>query len=391
MRIIFISKSHFNEETIRNNLRNLSEKDSIKFLYSFDEAHRFVDEQIVKHQIPVDLIITEDNIDYQRATTFQYHLKADKERMYSNRDFKLSSVPVILIVDESENKRAFADDGFSDTIDDIGLDRLHKFIPEMISSVKGWRRQVLDELDNLGIRNNSGSIDYGYFFSTKRKRNVEAKVLSTSFRKFPRELRYEWITFNEEQIERAVDEYIKEVKRASRLNKKNDEKKFHKLFNKYGFLLKRDNYNKHWYEPRLYYNEENFWEPDYALQPNFNHQTDLSIVEIKLPNEKFIKKNKFHPKPYQKILDHIFQVNDYKEYLESDEFQETIRRTFGFVPSKVEYNILIGRLDDKMSDLSVFNNRMKQMNALHINFITYDELLDYQVKFMERMKLLNVK
>jgi hypothetical protein len=197
--------------------------------------------------------------------------------------------------------------------------------------------------------------------------------------------------FNEEQIERAVDEYIKELKRTSRLNKKNDERKFHKLFNKYSILLKRDNYEKHWYEPRMYYNEENYWEPDYALQPNFNHQTDLSIVEVKLPNEKFITRNRFHPKPYKKILDHIFQVNDYKEYLESDEFQETIRRTFGFVPSKVEYNILVGRLDDKMSDLSAFNNRMKQMNALHINFITYDELLDYQVKFMERMKLLSIK
>ncbi|HCZ34922.1 MAG TPA: hypothetical protein DHV26_03245 [Cytophagales bacterium] len=391
MRIIFISKNHLHEETIRNNLKDLSEKDSVKFLYSFDEADRFLNEQIVKHQTPVDLIITEDNIYRQRASAFQHRIKEDRGRTYSNRDFNLNSVPVILIVDENENRRAFSYDGFSDTIDNIGIDRLHKFIPEMISTVKTWRRQVLDELDNLGIRNNSGSIDYTYYFSTDRNRSIETKILSESFRQFPRKLRYEWIEFNEEQIEKAVDEYIKELKRASRLNRKNDEKKFHKLFNKYSFLLKRDNYTKQWYEPRMHYNEDNYWEPDYALQPNFNHRTDLSIVEIKLPNEKFITKSKFHPKPYKKILDHIFQVNDYKEFLESDKFQDTIRRIYGFVPTRIEYNILVGRLDDKMNSLSVFNRRMRQMNALHINFITYDELLDYQVKFMERMKLLNIK
>lgn len=83
-------------------------------------------------------------------------------------------------------------------------------------------------------------------------------------------------------------------------------------------------------------------------------------------------------------------MNDYKDYLESDEYQESIRKVFGFVPTKLEYNILVGRLDDKTKGFSVFNKSMRQINATHINFITYDELLDYQVKFLERMKILKV-
>ena len=41
---------------------------------------------------------------------------------------------------------------------------------------------------------------------------------------FPRRLDYDWILFNEKEIEKALDEYIKELKRATRLNKKQEEK-----------------------------------------------------------------------------------------------------------------------------------------------------------------------
>lgn len=249
---------------------------------------------------------------------------------------------------------------------------------------------MLDELDNLGIKFNTGKVDYSFFFSEGRKRNLSTDILSDNFKLFPRKLNYEWLYFNDKQIERVIDLYIKELKRSSRLNNKKEEKRFHTLFNKYPSLIKRDNYSKHWYEARLYYEEKNWYEPDYTLKPNFNQRTDLSILEVKLPNEGFIKKTNFHPKPYSSIVNHIFQVNDYKEYLESDEYQETIKKVFGFMPDSIDYNILIGRLDDKTESMKILSKRMRQMNALHINFITYDELLDYQVKYLERMKVLKI-
>lgn len=389
MKIIFVAKNSYNEDRITKDLKDLCEQDSIAFFYSYSAAEEFISNKIVSENSPVDLIICENNIGGISAESFIQNIRKDKTRTYSNADFHFYKIPVVLIVDSDENKNAFRGYGFSDVFDHIGYDRLHLFVPQFISKVKDWRKAVLDELDNLGIKFNSGKIDYTYYFSEERKREIDTKILSENFRRFPRRLRYDWLKDNETKIEKAIDGFIKELKRASRLNKKREEKRIHKLFNKYPFLLKRDNYNKHWYQPKLHYNKTEYYEPDYSLRPNFNHRTDLSILEVKLPNERFLKKSKFHPKPYAHVFDHIMQVNDYKDYLESDEFHSYIKKTFGFLPNTIEYNLLMGRLDDKTEGLSIFNKRMKQMNV-QINFITYDELLDYQVKYLERMRVLKI-
>jgi len=390
VRIIFISKNRYYEEIISINLKELSEQDSIVFFYSYSEAEDFINNHIVENQIPLDLIITENNVGGLRAYEFYATICKDNERTYSDCDFKFCEIPTVLIVDKDENKTAYLSYGFSDVIDNIGLDKLHLFISQFRSAVKTWRKKVLDELDNIGIKFNSGIIDYSYYFSDERKKDTETRILSENFKRFPRKLNYDWLVTNEVEIEKAIDKFIKELKRASRLNKKQEEKRFHKLFDKYPFLIRRDNYDKHWHQPKLFYNETEYYEPDYGLQPNFNQKTDLSILEVKLPNEAFIKKKSFHPNPYNKIIEHIFQVNDYKDYLESDEYHTAIKKAFGFVPDSIEYNMLIGRSDDKISSLTIFNKRMRQINALHINFITYDELLDYQVKFLDRVKLLKI-
>lgn len=156
------------------------------------------------------------------------------------------------------------------------------------------------------------------------------------------------------------------------------------------FLL-RDSYSKHWYEPRLYKNLTEFEEPDYTLKPNFTFETDLSLLEVKLPNENFVTQSKFHTSPKSKLMRHIFQVNDYKDYLESNQYLEQINKTFGYIPKNINYNILIGRQKDKDENIYNIKKRMRQMGQNDLNLMTYDELLEYQVKFFERMKLLDVK
>lgn len=390
MRIVYIGKSNYYQELIRNSLQKLAEKDSIVFFYSYADAEDFISNRVCAEQLELDLLLVENNVGDKRGSEFFKSITKDKSRTYSYSNFNFCSIPVVLIVDEDENRNAFTHYGFADVLDNLKPEKFHLFIPEIISSVKSWRKSVVDELDNLGIKFNSGSIDYTYFLSGKRKRDVATNVLSENFKRFPRKLKYDWLESNKEQIEVAIDAFVKQLKIASRVKDKKEEKKFHKIFNNFPFLIKRDNYSEHWYEPRLHYNDKEYYEPDYGLMPNFNQRTDLSILEVKLPSEAFMKKTKFHPKPYSKIIDHIFQVNDYKEYLESDEHKSTVKKIFGFIPDSVEYNILIGRLDDKLSNLEKFNNRMKQMDALHINFMTYDELYDYQVKYLERMNILKI-
>lgn len=122
-----------------------------------------------------------------------------------------------------------------------------------------------------------------------------------------------------------------------------------------------------------------------------NYETDLSILEVKLPNEGFVKQRKFHPTIYSKLLDHLGQVNDYKDYLESEQYQEIIKKKFGTFPRKIEYKLLIGRQEQKDENLDVLEKRMRQLGQSHIYLMTYDELRDYQVKFLDRINLLEVR
>jgi hypothetical protein len=387
VRILFISNNRFQEDTIRNSLQDVAEGDSIKFVYSFYEAENFIQNHVVEKQTRLDIIITQEFVAGENDFDFQNEIKLENMRTYSNRDFKLSSIPILVISDG--NSPYHGTYRFTGSIRNFNVERLHRYIPEIISEVKSWRRGVLDELDNLGIRHNSGRVDSTYYIAGRVHKTVETDILSEMFKQFPRTLNYEWLLLNERQIEIAVDKFAKEVRRSIRLQKKGDELRFHELFKKYEFLLKRDNYIEQWHEPRLRYNEGRYWEPDFVLEPNFNQRTDLSLLEIKLPYERFIKKGDFHPNFYQKIMDHIAQVNDYKRYLESDEYQEIIRQKFGFYPTTVEYNILVGTSEAKFEKIELYNQRKGEF-APHINFITYDDLAKYQVKFLERMNMLKV-
>ncbi|WP_071891180.1 DUF4263 domain-containing protein [Hymenobacter sp. PAMC 26628] len=391
MNIVFILKNNYYTEAVRNHLSTLSEKDSLLFFYSYDKAEEFLTNNVVRNNLPLDLVITEDNIDKEKATDFLQRITRDTSRTYSNLDFNFYNIPIILIIDQGDHTDAYSKYKFSDVLEDTTIENFGTYLKHFISSAKTWRKQVLDELDNLGVKFNSGNIDYSYYFSSDRKSKVDTNILTKNFKSFPRKLNYDWLILNEKQIELGIDRYIKELKRATRLDKKDkEEKEFHNIFNDNSFLIKRDNYNNHWYEAKLHYNKKNFYEPDYSLSPNFSHLTDLSILEVKLPNERFIKKTKFHPDPYSSLMSYIFQVNDYKDYIESEEYQKKLNQVFGFIPTKVEYNLLIGRSADKASNIYNLNKRMRQMGALHINLLTYDELLDYQVKYLDRIKLLKV-
>ena len=391
MNIIIILKNDNFTNYITNHLSEISEKDSVLFFYSYRVAEDFITNNIIKNNLELDLIITEDNIEGMKATDFYNSIIKDMSRTYSNSDFNFYCIPVILIADKGDHISIFSKYKFSDVIESIDIAKFNSHISKFISAVREWRRNTLDELDNLGIKFNSGQIDYTYYFSSNKRLNLETNILSENFRLIPRKLYYAWLTSNERQIELAINAYITQLKIATRTdNKKKEEKEFHKIFNANDFLIKRDNYSKHWYEAKMRYGKGNFFEPDYSLKPNFSQKTDLSILEVKLPSEGFIKKTKFHPSPYSSLMNHIFQVNDYKEYIESDEYNSKLKKLFGFIPSNVEYNLLIGRQSAKDDNLEMLSRRMRQMDALHINLLTYDELLEYQVRYLDRMKILNI-
>jgi hypothetical protein len=391
MRILFVCEERIREEHYRNVLASIAERDSIYFLYSYDHAVEFLKDKLIKNQEQMDLVLIKQNKYSKLENDFRRFLISDSMVTYSNRNFNLKCLPVFTLLDRSYDLSEFGRKGYFRAFYDHGSENLHQYRNEIFETIKDWRRSVLDELGDLGIKFNSGQIDYTHIFSKDFKTNHNTHILSESFKLFPRKLNYCWLNENARQIEIAIDEFAKLLKNENVKNKKQEEKKYHRFFNNHRYFLERDRYSKTWYESKFKINNTEHYDPDFTLKTNLNYTTDLSVVEVKLPNEGFLKQSSFHKNFYAKIFDHIAQVNDYKDYLESRINTSAINEQLGFVPKRVEYNILIGREKDKEENAHQFKKRMDQFNVNDINFMTYDELLSYQVEYMERMRLLEIR
>ncbi len=389
MRILFIGENIYDEESYKNFLSTIAEQDSIYFVYTLADAVDFINNRIVAQQESLDLIILKEQKKNNYNEDFKDFIENDHTRTYSKRDFNLIKIPIVLILETSKNIIFHKKRGYADVIVNMGVDRFSVYKPKLISCIKSWRRQVLDELDNLGIEFNSGQLNYGLFFTSKKNPVRSTEILAKNFQLFPRKLRYYWLEDNRVQIEKAIDEFIKMLKRSALSNKK-DELGYHKFFNKNSFFLERDRYSRTWHEVKLKREGNKHYDPDFTMRPNFNYKTDLSLIEVKLPTESFLQTSTFHKTFLAKIVKHLAQVNDYKDYLEEQGNHVYINNQFGFIPKRVDYNILIGRQRDKEENIYSIDKRMRQFNQKHIHLMTYDELYDYQVKYLFRMNMLQI-
>lgn len=390
MRIIVIADYLKKESSVTNALQEVCETDSINFCHSIDNAKDFISNNIVKNQIPLDLVIIFSRVESKNANEFQEWINFDVSRTYSKNDFNLRELPILLITRKDESLYNYKQ--YAGIVSDKGNKHLDLLTSQVNSIVKNWRKRIIDELDNIGIKYNSGTIDYTYYLSKRRVISLpQTLILSENFKLFPRKLNYYWLEVNKTQIEKSIDEFIKLLKRSERLGKKGEEKLYHKFFNDNEYFLKRDNYSKVYYESKLMKNDRKYEEPDYTLKPNFDYKTDLSLLEVKLPNELFMTKKKYHPTPRMSLMKHLVQVNDYKDYLESDEYKSQINNVYGYVPKKINYQLLVGRKFEKLKDIEGLNRTMRQLGQGNIALMTYDDLADYQVKFLERIKLLEIK
>ncbi|WP_214225839.1 hypothetical protein [Pedobacter sp. B4-66] len=54
-----------------------------------------------------------------------------------------------------------------------------------------------------------------------------------------------------------------------------------------------------------------------------------------------------------------------------------IEKEFGFFPSKIDFNILIGRMEEKLDHAEVINTTKRQFGQKDVRLLSYDELLEY--------------
>jgi hypothetical protein len=397
MKILLIIDQLQNKEYFLNILNDISERNLIITLHTIEEGANFIHKSLLLEQMELDLIIIQDKWQNKsKGVEFIDTLIRNSSQTYSNRDFNLKALPFFILISQNKNdeyKEDYLKEQYFEESQLIGQpEKLELYLSEIVSRVKNWRKKLLDELSNFGIEYKNGYLDYP---STKNLfKNITTEILSDNFKIIRRRLNYVWLNKNNSQIEQSIDEFIKELKWSER-NKSKDEKKFHTLFRKYPLFLSRDVYNNQWYEPRLKYTlvngEKKYIEPDFILKRNFRKDTDLSVLEIKLPQEGFMKNSNFHPSPLSSFMNHLFQVSDYKDYLENEQNSKVICDYFGFKPIKFDYNLLIGREDNKQKQSQMFELRLNQMNMEFIKIITYDNLLELQVRFLQRLKILEIK
>jgi len=278
MRILFISERTVEEDRYRNYLSSVAEKDSIFFIYNFENAISYIKDSLIAKQQQMDLIIIKDSRDNRFSNKIRRFLISDSNLTYSNRNFNLKSVCVYVLERQHEATSSALinfDYIYNRNTENYFADEHH-----IVETIKDWRRKVLDELGDLGVKFNSGFIDYGELFSKDFNKARDTNILSKSFKLFPRKLNYYWLNENASQIEQAIDEFLKLLKQDHRKSKKQEEKKYHKFFNKHRYFLERDRYSKTWYESKFKIDDSHHFDPDFTLRTNLNYTTDLSMVEV---------------------------------------------------------------------------------------------------------------
>ncbi|MEH6681669.1 MAG: hypothetical protein V7724_14060 [Sediminicola sp.] len=133
MRVIVISNTT-DRTRISLQLQDLCEGNSLLILNTFEKAENFINDQVVKYQRPLDLIISYNTINRKTANDFRDFIRNDYERTYSKRDFNINTIPLALIVENGLNKNSY--NNYDLTVNDIGIDRLNVFSKDFSLTIK---------------------------------------------------------------------------------------------------------------------------------------------------------------------------------------------------------------------------------------------------------------
>jgi len=389
MKILFIHKHLWHVDVLRNGLAALAEQDSIHFCQSYENAEAFINNGTIGEQDHLDLNICENNIDGLSAVEFYNRITKDTDRTFSDGNFYFHTIPVVLIVDEGENNQAFRAHGFADVLNNIALENLYLYSYEPASVIKEWRRRLFGDLSNIGIPFERGQLQYHYTLPERKRQGRYTRILSDAYKTAPSRLLYDWIVNDERQFAIAIGKLEKEMKRARRLGIR-DEKCFSDLLDQYPALIKRDNFSTHWHESVLRRDGNESYRLDFTLKPNFSQLADLSVLELKLPQDRIIVSRNFHPTFSKPLVQNLSQVNDYRRYMKDGKNFREIKDAFDFVPQKVDYTILVGHQEEKEEYLETFNLRNQDFNAGGTHITTYDEFVQTDIDYLARRDLLSI-
>ena len=390
MKILFLDFDISKQDFYRNLLNDISSKNELIFFTHPNSLLDYFKDIVIPQQEHIDLIISDIAfINYTFKDFLEFFRTSNVNYSYSN--FKLSSIPIVL----------HTQFGFEADYHKLGIDLIipkpinenhNDFCQQIKTIITSWRKKIFDDLEVLGIGLDFDftKVSVGYSIKVRSERT---SILSSAFVLKQNRLPYLWIDkhfFQQEatieELESLVNQYMTSPK--NELERRKWESQLQVFFMRNPQFILNDSYSKFWSEPRLYYPKSTkFIKPDFVTKPIISPELGKNwhVFDLKLPIQEFLQQTEFHKSFTSKFQKCLTQITDYKEYFKSDKNKENIERKFNFHPKHPKMTLIVGRRSYLLEQQDKIFERLSQMNYADINLLTYDEIVDYQKKELERL------
>lgn len=382
------------------------EKNELIFCKSFEDTKTFIINYLDRDKLNIDLIITNDTsdsaVDILKASELAY-FKNSLTTSYSKRNFRICSIPIILY-SKHESKSSDYSLQFDSIIQKNESGYHNYFISEFERLIKTWRKNLLEDIDQLGLNiNNLSNFHESSYYKKHYKSNVannsdtyfflKTKILSNEFIKYPVPLTYDWILLNKESIEQVIEKFNQTYRSHIKYDRKNNERTIlHNFFNKNKIILLRDVYIDLEYEKNLYdVGAKSSEECDFILKTEFPEFQKTTFFEVKKEDVTFyVKKHTKRPQFSSDFTSHLEQVWAYKEFSQNPVNLPEIENKLGYATQNFNYILLAGKLDEKLEMKNKFEKDLDRKYN-QINVITYEELEEINIDYYDKFTRLNIE
>lgn len=404
MEILLVSNNADITFGIRRVLENIIGDEEVIMLNNPSEIISFISKYLITESKHLDLIIINEvqpsfyyNTDilypqykenYTKGLIQFINLNSDKT--YSDSNFKLGCIPIAKICNSADDV-SYSEKSYDFFTYCTDIQISYNLFPSVIKLIREFREIILLDLKDLELTSDNVFQPIKTNYALYRK-DTNTRILSRIFIERQKKLNYYWFELSIKEIEFSINAFMDEISKSRRFQNK-DEKKIHKFLKQNPNFLLRESYSNYYYEKQLYYpNTKEYIEPDFILNPKkCSFGTRTEIFEVKLPFEGIIKRKKQHQNPYSSFWDYLGQVKDYQEYFKMEEVQGEIIKKLGYLPKDYNFILLIGNKENKDENVEILNRRAKQFNFEDINILTYEELIEYQIRFINREKIIGTK
>jgi len=389
MQIIFISsRISINKSEAFTWFQPFCEIEEFHLFTDFDSTKDFLIKDVVDplQQKHVDFIITDWIVKKQEAIPFLNWLR-DSNASYSANNFKLKSLPILLIDDPNVQLNDVQKE-FNAVVNDFPINR-SKLELAVKHAVKNWRYNLSCELDLIGLDPKTQKVYPNHrtlFISYYRLKILTREFVDTKSKR----LNYLWTQNDFHFMDDSNAEFLFRMKKALTNPSKYLEKEFHDFFRNNDTFLRGEDFSHFIYEPHLYKIRATYDEPDFINKPHPYALRLPEVFEVKRQSQRILRRN--GEKFIEKARKSFQQVMRYKAYMDSDDprHKHYIEKYLGNIYPGYEYTLLMGSKGEKDGYIDMIERLQDEFEFNDIKLITYEELLEKHIRLCNRLNDMNI-